>query len=175
LRSADQEIADLSGRRANLYGRLGRFTSSPEVEATYNQLAQERNVLQEEHRKLRDKLSQASLAQVVESEQKGQILTLIDPAREPTSPVEPNRPMLLLLGTVLGLFAAFGSASLADAADVKVRGSRDVEALLNLTPMAAIPYIDVPGEIQRRTTQRIAVAIGAAVLCIGLVALLLMR
>ena len=116
--------------------------SSPDVEAKYASLMQEREVLKEEHGQLREKLSQASLAQAVEAEQEGQVLVLIDPARAPTFPVEPNRAMPIFLGAILGLFGAFGSASLADATDVRVRGTRDLEALLGMTPMAAIPYID---------------------------------
>ena len=175
LRSADQEIADLSNRRAQLYSRIGRFMSSPDVEAKYNSLMQEREVLKEEHSQLREKLSQASLAQAVEAEQEGQILTLIEPARAPTFPIEPNRAMLIFLGGILGLFGAFGSASLVDATDVRVRGTRDVEAILNMTPMAAIPYIDGPGEARRRTTTRVAVALAVTALCAGLIITLLTR
>ena len=175
LRSADQEIADLSNRRAQLYSRIGRFTSSPEIEARYNSLMQEREVLKEEHRQLREKLSQASLSEVVEAEQKGQVLTLIDPARPPSFPVEPNRAMLIFLGAVLGLFGAFGSASLVDATDVRVRGTRDVEALLNLVPMAAIPYIDSPGEARRRLTLRASIALALTALCAALLMMMIKR
>ena len=102
-----------------------------------------------------NKYTQATLAESVESEDKGQVLTLLEPARTPIRPIEPNRPVLMLLGFLLGLGAGFGSACLADMMNHKVRGSRDIESLLHQTPIAMIPLIDSPGDIVHRRRIRV--------------------
>jgi capsular polysaccharide biosynthesis protein len=83
--------------------------------------------------------------------------------------------MLIFLGAILGLFGAFGSASLADATDVRVRGTRDLEALLGMTPMAAIPYIDGAGDAKRRTTTNVVIALAVTAACAALLIMLLSR
>ncbi|MGH8249931.1 MAG: GumC family protein [Steroidobacteraceae bacterium] len=159
IRTADVEISELSSRRAELYGRLHQYSYNPELEAKYGPLARERDLLQEQYTDMREKYTQATLAESVESEDKGQILTLVEPARTPSLPIEPNRLMLIFLGFVLGLAAAFSTASLSDALDGSVRGSRDIETLLHMTPIALIPFIDSPGDVVQRRKRTIFAAL----------------
>jgi uncharacterized protein involved in exopolysaccharide biosynthesis len=159
IRTAEVEISELSSRRAQLFGRLHQYSYNPELESRYGPLARERDLLQEQYADLREKLTQASLAESVESEDKGQTLALVEPARTPTLPIEPNRPMLVFLGFVIGLAAAFSTASLRDAMDSTVRGSRDVEALLHMSPIAMIPFIDTPADILQRRKKRVVSAL----------------
>lgn len=159
IRTADIEISELSSRRAALYSRLGQYSYDPSIEAKYAPLARERDMLQGQYEDLRARYTQATLSESVESENQGMALTIAMPARTPRTPVEPNRVMLLLLGFLLGLGAGFGSATLADMSDRAVRGSRDVESLLHVTPLAMIPYIDNPGDVVSRRRQRAVVAL----------------
>lgn len=155
IRTAEIEINELSSRRSALYRRLTQYSYNPELEAKYGPLARERELLQAQYEDLREKSTQARLAESIESEDKGQILTLLEPARIPTAPIEPNRMTLMLLGFVLGLGAAFSTASLADMLDNTIRGSRDIESLLHQAPIAMIPFIDSPGDIVQRRKKRI--------------------
>lgn len=172
LRSAEQEINDLTRRRSELQGRIGQYAYNPAFESSYGPLARERDLLQAQYKDLREKLTQASLTQTVETDEKGQVLTLVEPARAPTSPIEPNRPMLIFLGLVLGLTAAFGIAALADAMDAKVRGSHDVATLLHVSPLAMIPYIHNPSDFARRRKKRIVIGIAALSMCVLAVVLI---
>lgn len=161
IRTAEIEISELSTRRAGLYSRLSQYAYNPQLDAKYTPLARERTLLQEQYESLRQRYTQATLAQSVESEDQGLVLRLTEPARAPTSPVEPNRPVLVLLGLLLGLGVAFGVAWLADFLDSTVRGSRDIEALLNVSPIAMIPIIDSPGDIATRRRNRVITALVA--------------
>lgn len=159
IRTAEIEVAELSTRRAQLYSRLRQYSYNPEIESKYGPLARERDLLQQQYGEIREKYTQASLAESVESDNQGQILTVVEPAPIPTAPVEPNRIMLIFLGFVLGLAGAFGTASLADAVDTTVRGSRDIEMLLRMAPIALIPYIDGPAEVLQRRRMRVISAL----------------
>jgi len=161
IRTAEIEINELSTRRAGLYSRLSQYAYNPQLDAKYAPLARERGLLQEQYESLRQRYTEATLAQSVESEDQGLILRLAEPARAPTSPVEPNRPVLVLLGFMLGIGIAFGIAWIADFLDTTVRGSRDIEALLNVAPIAMIPIIDSPGDIAVRRRNRVIMALVA--------------
>jgi uncharacterized protein involved in exopolysaccharide biosynthesis len=166
IRTADLEIAELTSRRGQLYGRLSQYSYNPELEAKYAPLARERDLLQAQYTDLREKYTAASLAESVESEDKGQILTLVEAARAPTSPIEPNRVMLVFLGLVLGLAAAFSTASLTDAMDTSVRGSREA-------PIAMIPFIDTPDDVVSRRKKRMVVSF--VMLAIGITVALIVK
>lgn len=170
IRTAEIEIGELSSRRAQLYGRLHQFLYNPDLEAKYGPLARERDLLQQQYGELRERSTQATLAESIESEDQGQILTLVEPARTPTSPIEPSRMMLVLLGFLLGLGAAFSSATLADAMDGTVRGSRDIESLLHMPPLAMIPFIDSPADVVQRRKMRVLIALLALTAIIVVVA-----
>jgi uncharacterized protein involved in exopolysaccharide biosynthesis len=172
IRTADQEIAELSGRRSQLYARLNQYSYNPELESKYAPLARERDLLQAQYTDLREKFTAASLAESVESEDKGQMLSLVEAARAPTSPIEPNRVMLLFVGLVIGLAAALSVASLTDAMDTTVRGSRDVEMLLRMSPIAMIPFIDTPEDVISRRRKRMAVSFVMLVIAVLFVLLI---
>ena len=170
IRSADEEIGSLSARRADLSSRLNQYRAgafpSPLVEKEYNDLMRDYELLQTSYRDIRTKQTQATLAQKLESDDSGERLTIINPARVPISPVKPDRIMLLFLGFVLALAAALGAVAIADATDTTVRGRKDVFALLQMAPLAIIPYIDNRTDIRHRirTNGAMAAAVGAAVL-----------
>jgi len=159
IRTAEIEISELSARRAGLLSRLSQYSYSPQMDAKYAPLARERALLQDQYESLRLRYTQATLAQSVESEDQGQVLRFAEPARAPTSPVEPNRPVLVLLGFLLGIGVAFGVAWLADFVDTTVRGSRDLEAMLNVPPIAMIPIIDSPSDVAQRRRTRVITAL----------------
>jgi uncharacterized protein involved in exopolysaccharide biosynthesis len=159
IRTAEIEITELSTRRASLLSRLAQYSYDPQMDAKYAPLARERNLLQEQYENLRQRYTQATLAQSVETEDQGQVLRLAEPARAPTSPIEPNRPILVLLGFLLGIGVAFAAAWLADFVDTTVRGSRDIEAMFNAPPIAMIPVIDSPGDVAARRRTRVITAL----------------
>jgi polysaccharide biosynthesis transport protein len=166
IRTAEIEINELSSRRSALYGRLTQYSYNPELEAKYRPLARERDLLQQQYEDLRARYTQATLAKSVESDDQGQFLTFAEPARVPGSPVEPNRPILMLLGFLLGIGAAFGSAFMADLVDPTIRGSRDIEALLRQTPLAIIPIIASPADVVHQRKARIQYALIALTLIV---------
>ena len=146
MRTANEEISALSGRRAALSARLAEYRygvfPSPQVEKEFSDLTRNYELLQTQYRDIATKQGEAALAQKLETEQTGERLTLIDPPRLPTVPVKPDRTMLTLLGAVLALAGALAVAAIMEATDKSVRGQKDVFALLGDTPLAIVPYIE---------------------------------
>jgi polysaccharide biosynthesis transport protein len=172
IRTAGAELQDLTRRRADLVARLSdidrRIAQSPQVEREYSGLAREHDVLQDQYRNLRAKQSRAGLAESLEEGGTGERLTIIDPPRVPTSPVQPNRAALSFLGIVLAIALGLGVASLIESGDSTVRGRRDVQALLDMPPIAVIPFIETRADTRKRILLNAMVVLVAIVAMGGL-------
>lgn len=66
-------------------------------------------------------------------------ITVIDPARAPTSPILPQPELNLAFGLLLGLAAGFAGAIVRDALDRRVKGERDIKALTSFPLVGAVP------------------------------------
>jgi len=93
---------------------------------------------------------------------------LINPARVPEDPVEPDRVALMFLGIVLAIAAGLGTAYLLNAADPTVRGNQDVIALAGAEPFAHVPTIRSRTEIRRHRLTNLAFAAGMATITLVL-------
>jgi capsular exopolysaccharide synthesis family protein len=79
-------------------------------------------------------------AVINEQSQSGNVL-IIDKARVPNEPSKPNRPLILLVGLLIGFGLAFGYVLVSDYFDDKVNSPEDIEKK-NVHVLAWIPKID---------------------------------
>jgi uncharacterized protein involved in exopolysaccharide biosynthesis len=164
IRTADAELRELRNRRIELTDQIAlydrRMAMAPQVERDYTAITQERDVLLERYRELRDKEGAAERAEALEKGNFAERLNIIEPPRVPSNPVSPNRMSLSFLGIVLSLALGLGTASLAEAMDTKVRGRRDIFLLLDAPPMGVIPYVESTYDRVRRITVNSVMGIG---------------
>jgi 4-amino-4-deoxy-L-arabinose transferase-like glycosyltransferase len=59
----------------------------------------------------------------------------------PTKPASPNRLGIILIGVLLSGALAFALAVIIDSSDPTVRGADDLQSILKVAPMAAVPAI----------------------------------
>ncbi len=173
--AAVNERASLLGQRADLRTRIDNLERSmanaPGVEREYSVLMRDLQGAQIKYQEVRQKQMAAQVAENLETEQKGEKFTLIEPPLVPEEPSSPNRPLVLLLGLLLALGAAIGVPLLLEAVDGRVRGSRDLTRLVSVPPLAVIPWMQTEDESRtHRTKQRMLVA-GAATAVIALLLL----
>jgi uncharacterized protein involved in exopolysaccharide biosynthesis len=131
-----------------------RMSSAPAVEREYMALTRDLEGAQLKYQEVRQKQMAAQLAQNLETEQKGERFTLIEPPLVPEQPKSPNRPLLFFLGLVLALAGALGYGMVRDKLEGRVRGSRDLAALAGVAPLAVVPYIDARDPATIRQTRR---------------------
>lgn len=167
IKSTKQQIADIDARKAEYRRRL---ELTPRVEEGYKNLMVERNNTQSKYDDLMRKYMEAKVANGLEKEQMGERFTLIDPARLPEKPVRPNRPVILLIGLVLGVVSGAGTVSLQEVTDRSARWSEVLEMSFPFPVLSEIPEI-VTLKDQLRRKKRVKVIAGIAVL--SLVALVL--
>ena len=102
----------------------------------------------------------AELAQNLETEQKGERFTLIQPPELPIDPVSPNRVALVLLGGILAVGAGIGMALLLEALDDGIYTIGEVTALTGVAPLVAISYMENSVEASQHNRKRIYIFLG---------------
>ncbi len=164
--SVASERNELREQRAQLAANVARYqriqAETPVVEKDYVALVREVEGEQAKYNELRQKQLTAQLAQNLETEQKGERFTLIEPPLAPQTPVSPNRKAILALGLLLALGAAVGVMALFEALDPRVRGRRELVALVGVPPLAIIPWVAPRLDEQAKRRRRLQFVAGMA-------------
>ncbi|MEM0937987.1 MAG: lipopolysaccharide biosynthesis protein [Pseudomonadota bacterium] len=116
-----------------------------------------------------DRLSTAATGERIEVMSKGERITVIEQARAPDAPSDPNRPMIAAAGIAGGGGLALSLVLALEVLNKSVRRPVDLTRHLGITPIATINYIATPGERLRR---RVVLLLVVLTLAIGLTAAL---
>jgi uncharacterized protein involved in exopolysaccharide biosynthesis len=162
LRGTVIELEAALRRRTELQERLDgletRLTTTPEIDREYKSLARGYDQLVAQYNDVQAKEREAEIAVNLESQSRGERFSILNSPRTPRMPSEPNRMAILLLAFVLAAGAGIGAIASAEASDTTVRASRDVQSLLEIPPLVAIPYIDNESDLSSKRWRRLAVA-----------------
>jgi hypothetical protein len=151
--------------RQQLEGYERSAAMAPEVEREYVELTREYGIAQQRFGEIQISLSEAALAQTLESEQRGERFTLIRKPSRPSRPASPNRLGILLLGIVLGSAVAIGLAALRESSDPTLRSARDLQEFTDIKALASVPFMATAADRRKRmlawTAASIAFALAA--------------
>ena len=143
LSMIDKEIARLRKEdekvRAMIAVYQGRIENTPIRELSLGALNREFANMNETYQVLLKKNAEAQQAENLERRQKGEQFRIVDPARVPEEPYQPNIPKVLLIGLVLGLGAGLGLTFVREQMDRSFRDAEDLEVTLGLRVLANIP------------------------------------
>ncbi len=150
---AEVEASSLKAKKKNLEKRIQeRETLLREVPETRKKLAvliQERDSVRKIYQELLGRLAQSEVSKQMEISDKAATFRIIDPALYPEVPVSPDMRKLLPMALALGLFCGFGLVYLLDMLDSTLKSPHQLEAM-GVNPLAVIPTIADPGEIENR-------------------------
>ena len=170
VNSANIEVRELSARRYSVSSQLsqmqGEITLSPKLEEQYRELVRDYEVMKAQYEQMRSQQATAELQAKAANSSAAESYVLINPAREPEDPVEPDRVALMFLAFVLAIAAGIGTAFLLNVADTTIRGSSDVIALAGVQPFAQVPTMRHPMELRRQRVIDLALAAGIAAIAI---------
>lgn len=169
LNATDTQIAALEGRNAELRLKMtdleGRMQSAPMVEREFQAVTRDLASARAKY----DELMKRQLdAEVNESAIAGGTAEKFRVTSNPSVPDEPAKPKrlaILLVGLVLGIGAGISTVVAAQLFDRSVRGTRDVQEILGVLPLTAVPVIQNSGSLalRRRDTLRFALGTVAGV------------
>ncbi len=167
----DSVVANLNmeiARKESLEQRLAtyqkRLTSAPAVEREYLSLRRDHEDAVNKYQEIRDKETQARLAEQLESERKGDHFALAEEASVPTAPVKPNKIGILAVAAFLGMVGGIGGASVAEYRDTSIHDGRDLAGLTGALPLAAIPTIRSEAETRSEGLPKGLIAVAAVAL-----------
>lgn len=166
IASTREKIRELERKIADYEARL---LASPEVEREYRSLMRDYELAVAKYREVTAKEMEAQLARSLETEQKGERFTLIEPPLLPEEPASPNRPAIAFLGAVFAVAGGLGTAALAEAVDHGVYGARGVTRLMGAPPLSVIPRIELASDRRRRVWRRLAWTLGALLTLLAVV------
>lgn len=156
--STENEVSRLRTRQEEIKTKLAEFerrvSETYQVQRAYDELTRDHENTVAKYRELRSKQLQAELAQNLESENKGESFTLIEPPAVPSKAEKPNRPKLLILGLGASVGAGLGLAFLIEMFFGGVRGYTQVARIVGKSPLVVIPMITTTRELARRKTLR---------------------
>jgi uncharacterized protein involved in exopolysaccharide biosynthesis len=132
-----------------------RLAMAPTVEKEYRELLSEIDSATMKFNEIKAKQSEAKLARTLESEQKGERFTLIEPPLEPETPIKPKRVVLALVSFVIAAAFALGVGYMLEVMDKSVRDGAMIERLAGQPPLAVIPYVRTDAEGRRNYNQRL--------------------
>jgi len=168
--AASVEVRELSARRSAVSSQLarmqGEITLSPKLEEQYRELVRDYEVMKTQYEQMRSQQATAELKAKAANSSAAESYVLINPAREPEDPVEPDRVALMFLAFVLAIAAGIGTAFLLNVTDTTVRGSSDVAVLAGSPPFAHVPTMRNPMELRRQRVSDLALATGITIVAI---------
>jgi hypothetical protein len=92
----------------------------------------------------------------MQTSMQGDSITVVDAANLPERPVAPKRPMLIIMGIMLGLFAGFALAAVFEVPRLlTIQTTNDAEHYTGLPVLVAVPELLTPQEARRGPRRRL--------------------
>ena len=154
IRTAEVNLDAAKARRAYLNGQVASFEhqseQTPDQDLALLHLTQE----VDENRALYNQfLQQSAAAQIAEAFENAKVsgrFVVVEPANRPTAPSKPNRLMLILLAFVVGAIVGVGTVMLVEQHDQSMKNAEEVENLLGLPVLGAVPRVEELDRSRRR-------------------------
>jgi len=169
IRTTQAEIARTK-ERIDLYQR--RVEETPRIEQQALTLKRDYDNLRDLYDSLLDRKLEAEIAVSMEKKQKGEQFRILDPAKTPEIPVEPDVRRILLLTLAIALGLGGGVGYLREMTDRSYKAPQEAREHLGLPILISLPYVFT--EMEKRSQKRRAwlkatgVAAGFAIAAAGI-------
>ncbi|MGD9160004.1 MAG: hypothetical protein PVG39_16435, partial [Desulfobacteraceae bacterium] len=175
ITAAESEIAALMEQKKYTESQIEeyekRLINTPAVERDYNKLLLENAMAKNKYTEINNKLMEAEVAQGMESTQRGERFTIIDPAQLPEKPDSPNRLAIILIGFVLALGAGTGIAAINENLDSSVKSREELQKITGVPVFSVIDRIETEADKLAIRKKRIVCAAAViAVITLGTIA-----
>lgn len=139
INELESQISDFE-KRENELSRLvgGELARIPDKDLELSRLTREVAMNEEIYQMLNREFKQAQIKEMGMASG----VTIVSPAIEPRRPVKPNRGFNYAIGIMLGLILGIVMAALVESFDTSIGAVEDIERLLEVPVLAAVPRFD---------------------------------
>ena len=177
LRGINLEIESLRAETNKLKSQIKWYQTkveeTPKREQELLSLQRDYNNLQELHNSLLNRKLEAEIAVSMEKKQKGEQFRVIDPAKIPTRPAEPDVRKIILMTLALGLGLGGGLAYLMETMDTSFKTPDEAEKEFNIPVLISMPIRYTDREIRlikrKQSMAYASVGVGFVLSAIGIV------
>ncbi|MFZ5523290.1 MAG: GumC family protein [Pseudomonadota bacterium] len=171
--AANARLDSLTQQKKMLQGKIAQnehaMMQTPKVAQELEVLIRDRDSAQRKYEEILNKKMNAKIAENLESENKSERLTLLEPPVMPEKPFKPNRIKIIAMGFFLAFASSVGAVMLLESIDKRIRGTEALTHVLGYRPLVVIPYLPIHEEGVRRKHILKLVAIAAVVALIAAV------
>jgi uncharacterized protein involved in exopolysaccharide biosynthesis len=167
------QVQFLETKLKDLYSQMAELQSMytkdhPELKALKKKIVEVEAVLQAERRAIPPVQPEKGPEALKEEPLMNNSARIIDEATLPLKPFKPNRTMIAVIGSFLGVVLGIGVAIMVEMSDHTFRYAGDLQQLLGL-PVISIPMVETLREIQRaKIKKRMIWGFGLVFLCVTL-------
>jgi len=147
IENAEKELKRLN---TSVKAYQGRIETIPLGEKEYTELLRDREIARVRYVDLNEKMQKAEIAQEMEGRKQGETLELLDPASLPSTPTEPQRPMIIGMGAGLGLLLGIVMAGAREMKDTSLKNLKDVRAYTQMAILGSVPLLENDFVVRRR-------------------------
>ena len=127
-----------------------RIESVPVGIKEYDQLIRERDLARKDYEDLDRRVTASAMSTALENRQQGERLEQLDPPSIPQTPTQPKRPLIIAIGTGIGLLAGICLAGAWEVKDTALKNLKDVRAYTQLPVLGSIPLLENDLVVRRR-------------------------
>lgn len=154
IAAKDNEIESYKKDQQGVYqaikGYQSRLEAAPASEREYGELVRDEALAQQKFLEADAKMSKSSMAEEMEKRKYGENLELLDPALLPQTPSEPKRPVIIGIGSAIGLFVGILLAGAREMKDTSLKNLKDVRAYTQLQILGSVPLLENDLVVKRR-------------------------
>lgn len=166
LRDIELDIASTRAEIRKVQAEMGayqkRVEDTPKREQELFSIQRDYENLKSLYDSLLKRKLEADIAVSMEKKQKGEQFRIIDPAKIPTYPVDPDMKKILLIVLALGLGLGGGLAYFVEMTDTSYRSPDELQKELKLPILVSIPFRHTEKEIKARKRKEVLKAAGVA-------------
>ncbi len=176
----DSEIQALHAQSERIRSQVGdlqaRVDNTPIRGIELSKISRGYEITLKKYQDLLAKSLDSQLSENMERKLKGEQFQILDSANFPLRPIRPNRPLIILIGLLVGMAGGVAVAILLENMDSSFKRSEEITTYVNVPLLATLPALITRGNVleQRRAQGLLALAsigsIALGVICVRMLA-----